>query len=308
MTAARNAANRSSMPPRDSDNLLPYRRPEFENTVIGTAQNVDVERDLSLFERISNINAVRKLSILVGLIVVWQLYTVLGHIEPLLFPTFTATAEALYRSVMNGEMAQKIWLSVEMLLIGYAAGLALAALLLAFAVLTRIGGDFLGTMTAMFQPLPAIALLPLAMLWFGLGAPSLVFVIVHSVLWAVALSTHVGFQSVSPTLRMVGRNYGLKGVPYIARILVPAAFASILTGLKIGWAFAWRTLIAAELVFGAASGEGGLGWYIFANSENLETAKVFAGLFMVIVVGLVVENLVFRRIEIGTIQKWGMMR
>ena len=171
-----------------------------------------------------------------------------------------------------------------------------------------LGSDFLAAMTAMFQPLPAIALLPLAMLWFGLGMPSLVFVIVHSVLWAVALSTHVGFLSVSPTLRMVGRNYGLKGIPYIVKILVPAAFASILTGLKIGWAFAWRTLIAAELVFGAASGGGGLGWYIFANSENLETAKVFAGLFMVIIVGLVVENLVFRRIEMGTVQRWGMTR
>ena len=308
MTAARNATSRDSVPPQDGRSVLPYLRPEFENTAIGAAQNIDVERDLSLFERISNINAVRKLSILVGLIVVWQLYTVLGNIEPLLFPTFTATAEALYASIMNGEMVQRVWLSVQMLLIGYAAGLALAALLLAFAVLTRIGSDFLGTMTAMFQPLPAIALLPLAMLWFGLGAPSLVFVIVHSVLWAVALSTHVGFLSVSPTLRMVGRNYGLKGIPYIARILVPAAFSSILTGLKIGWAFAWRTLIAAELVFGAASGGGGLGWYIFANSENLETAKVFAGLFTVIVVGLLVENLIFRRIEIGTIRKWGMMR
>jgi NitT/TauT family transport system permease protein len=305
---ARNAISRDAAPLRSDDGSLPYLRPELENTAIGAAQNVDVERDLSLLERISNINAVRKLSILVGLIAVWQAYTVLANIEPLLFPTFTATAEALYESILSGEMVQKIWISVEMLLIGYTAGLALAAVLLAFAVLTRIGSDFLGAMTAMFQPLPAIALLPLAMLWFGLGLPSLVFVIIQSVLWAVALSTHVGFQSVSPTLRMVGRNYGLKGIPYIVKILVPAAFSSILIGLKIGWAFAWRTLIAAELVFGAASGGGGLGWYIFANSENLETAKVFAGLFMVIIVGLVVENLVFRRIEIGTVQKWGVMR
>ena len=152
MTAARNATSRDSILPQDDGSAPPYLRPEFENTAIGAAQNVDVERDLSLFERISNINAVRKLSILVGLIVVWQLYTVLGNIEPLLFPTFTATAEALYGSVMNGEMVQRIWLSVEMLLIGYAAGLALAALLLAFAVLTRINStqvnsDILGTLT-----------------------------------------------------------------------------------------------------------------------------------------------------------------
>lgn len=308
MIAARNAASRKGTPRQGGRDAPPFLRPEFENTGIGAAQSVDVERELSPFERISNINAVRKLSILVGLIVLWQLYTVLGNVEPLLFPTFGATAQAIYDTTMTGEMVQKVWISVQMLLVGYAAGLAFAALLLVFAVSTRIGSDFLGSMTAMFQPLPAIALLPLAMLWFGLGAPSLVFVIIHSVLWAVALSTHAGFLSVSPTLRMVGRNYGLRGVPYIVKILAPAAFASILTGLKIGWAFAWRTLIAAELVFGAASGGGGLGWFIFANSENLETANVFAGLFMVIVVGLIVENVVFRRIEIGTIQKWGMTR
>ena len=104
----------------------------------------------------------------------------------------------------------------------------------------------------MFNPLPAIALLPLALLWFGLGATSLVFVIVHSVLWAVALNTHSGFTSVSPTLRMAGQNCGLRGLAYVALLLVPAAFPSILTGLKIGWAFAWRTLIAAELVFGVS--------------------------------------------------------
>jgi NitT/TauT family transport system permease protein len=82
-------------------------------------------------------------------------------------------------------------------------------------------------------------------------------VLVHSVLWAVALNTHSGFRSVSSTLRMVGRNYGLCGPRLIAKVLISAAFPSILTGLKIGWAFAWRTLIAAELVFGVSSGRAG---------------------------------------------------
>ena len=81
------------------------------------------------------------------------------------------------------------------------------------AIATRIGTDFLATLTAMFNPLPAIALLPLALIWFGLGIGSLVFVLVHSVLWAVALNTHSGFRRSSETLRMVGRNYGLHGLP-----------------------------------------------------------------------------------------------
>ena len=285
-----------------------YIRPEFEVSALETATDVDVERRLSLFERISNINAIRKLTILLGLIVIWEAYTQIGDVEPLLFPSFSESVAVLWETLLSGLMLEKVWVTLYVLILGYAAGVFLAAALLLFAVMSRIGSDFLSTMTAMFQPLPAISLLPLAMLWFGLGVPSLVFVTIHSVLWAVALSTHTGFMSVSETLRMVGRNYGLRGVPYVFMILVPAAFSSILTGLKVGWAFAWRTLIGAELVFGAASGEGGLGWMIFEKGDNLETPYVFAALFTVIVIGLLVENIIFRNVEISTIQKWGMQR
>jgi NitT/TauT family transport system permease protein len=105
---------------------------------------------------------------------------------------------------------------------------------------------------------------------------------------------------------MVGQNYGLSTVGYITRILVPAAFPSILTGLKVGWAFAWRTLIAAELVFGVSSGAGGLGWYIFENKNQLLIPNVFAGLLTVILLGLIVENLIFRSVENATVRRWGM--
>jgi len=93
---------------------------------------------------------------------------------------------------------------------------------------------------------------------------------------------------------------------YVGRILIPAAFPSILTGLKIGWAFAWRTLIAAELVFGVSSGSGGLGWFIYENKNQLEIPNVFAGLLTVIIIGLLVENIIFRTVEMRTVRRWGM--
>jgi NitT/TauT family transport system permease protein len=197
---------------------------------------------------------------------------------------------------------------LRVLAVGLGAGVGLAFVLTVLAITTRIGTDFLETMTASFNPLPAIALLPLALIWFGLGMGSLVFVLVHSVLWAVALNTHAGFRAVSQTLRMVGRNYGLSGLRLVLRILIPAAFPSILAGLKIGWAFAWRTLIAAELVFGVASGQGGLGWYIFESKNTLDIPSVFAGLLTIIMIGLVVENGVFRVIESRTVRRWGMQQ
>ena len=116
---------------------------------------------------------------------------------------------ALIAGFAEGTIPQRALSSIEVLLIGFATGTLLAGLLTVFAISTRIGTDFLDTMTAMFNPLPAIALLPLALIWFGLGAGSLVFVLVHSVMWAVALNTLAGFRSVSTTARMVGRNYNL---------------------------------------------------------------------------------------------------
>jgi len=276
----------------------------FRETIAASQFGV-VQKPLSTWERIYNITAVRKLAILVFLAVVWELYARWLK-NDLLFPTFMSTLEAFYHALFGGGLLGKAWTSIKVLLIGYGAGILLAALLTVFAIMSRIGTDFLETLTSMFNPLPAIALLPLALIWFGLGNGSLVFVLIHSVLWAVALNTHSGFLSVSNTMRMVGRNYGLRGLSYVGRILIPAAFPSILTGLKIGWAFAWRTLIAAELVFGVSSGSGGLGWFIYENKNQLEIANVFAGLFTVILIGLFVENVVFRTLEANTVRKWGM--
>ncbi|MCF1472424.1 MULTISPECIES: ABC transporter permease [Rhizobium/Agrobacterium group] len=264
-----------------------------------------VEQKLSLFETLWGISALRKTLLIVVLAIIWQVYASFLD-NPLLFPTLSDTLVTLTDRFADGTLPARIWTTLQVLFMGYTVGTVLAALLTVLAINTRIGTDFLETMTAMFNPLPAISLLPLALIWFGLGASSLVFVLVHSVLWAVALNTHSGFLGVSRTLRMVGANYGLTGISYVLRILVPAAFPSILTGLKIGWAFAWRTLIAAELVFGVSSGQGGLGWFIFENRNLLDIPAVFAGLLTVIIIGLIVENLVFQTIERHTIQKWGM--
>jgi len=285
----------------------PPRRPERVITLSDLGALGDVARPLPLPARILRLTAVRRLIVVFVLALLWQLGAVyIGN--SLLLPTLTETLAALWEAAVDGPLIERTLTSLQVLLMGYAIGLALAGLFTTFAVSTRIGTDVLSTLTAMFNPLPAIALLPLALLWFGLGAKSLVFVIIHSVLWAVALNTHSGFTAVSETLRMAGQNCGLRGVNYLARLLVPAAFPSILTGLKIGWAFAWRTLIAAELVFGVSSRSGGLGWFIFENKNQLETPSVFAGLVTVILIGLLVESVIFRAIENATVKRWGMQR
>jgi NitT/TauT family transport system permease protein len=266
---------------------------------------VVVEQPVGALRRLHENGTARKILLLIVLALIWEGYArVLDN--ALLVPTLSATVAALLESIRSGELPRAVAYTLLLLGKGYLAGLALAALLTAFASVSRIGADLLETLTSMFNPLPSIALLPLALIWFGLGDASVIFVLVHAVLWAVALNTHAGFRGISPTLRMVGQNYGLSAAGYITRILIPGAFPSILTGLKVGWAFAWRTLIAAELVFGVSSGAGGIGWFIFEHKNQLLIPHVFAGLLTVILFGLFVEHVIFRTIEDRTVRRWGM--
>ena len=280
-------------------------REDIYRTPTGTGGKVVIRRSLPLVERLYGISGLRKLFLLIVLALIWEIYARYVDNE-LLFPTFSSTIEAMVTNFANGVLLNRIWVSLRILLMGYGLGIGIATVLTCLAVGFRLGTDLLEILTAMFNPLPAIALLPLAMIWFGLGTGSLVFVLAHSVVWAVALNTHSGFLSVSRTLRMLGQNYNLGRIRYIRKILIPAAFPNILTGLKIAWAFAWRTLIAAELVFGVSSGNGGLGWFIYERKNSLDIPAVFAGLLTVIAIGLLVENLIFKVIEKRTVTRWGL--
>jgi len=286
--------------------LEPPIRQEFEYTAAPPAP-ASVTHPLPLAQRVWQQDWLRKALILLALAAGWEAIARWQN-NDLLLPTFLQTAQAFIGGIASGELLERVRVSLSVLLQGYVLGVMAAFALTALAVTTRLGRDLLETLVAMFNPLPAIALLPLALLWFGLGTGSLLFVIVHAVLWPLALGAYAGFQGVPETLRMAGRNYGLRGLPLVVQILVPAALPAIVSGLKIGWAFAWRTLIAAELVFGVSSGKGGLGWYIFQNRNELYTDKVFAGLAAVILIGLLVDSLVFRTLERATIRRWGMQR
>jgi NitT/TauT family transport system permease protein len=285
----------------------PLERPEYLRALEPSLPDIRLPVQSSRWHRLTGIAPVRQITLLLLLTAAWQIYGSMLD-NPLILPSFAQTATAFWHGIVEGELLLRAWTSIELLLVGYAIAVVLSVALTLLAVSSRLGADLLTLLTSMFNPLPAIALLPLALLWFGLGEKSLLFVLVHSVTWPLALNTYAGFRGVGETLRMTGHSFGLRGLRFAFAILIPAAFPSILTGLKIGWAFAWRTLIAAELVFGVSSGSGGLGWYIYENRNQLETANVFAGLLMVILIGLAVESLIFRAVERATVRRWGMYK
>lgn len=282
-------------------------RPDFVVDVISKPDKSLVTKPLPLWLKLLDSDGLRRALILVMLGVIWQGYAVLVD-NDLVVPRLTDTFVALWRSTANGVLPTRTWNSLQTLLAGYALGIGLGVVITTLAITTRFGSDLLATLTAMFNPLPAIALLPLALLWFGLGQGSVLFVLAHSVLWPFALNTHGGYLAVSETLRMAGRNCGLAPIQYVLKVLMPAALPSIIAGLKISWAFGWRTLIAAELVFGASSSGGGVGWFIFEKRNDLKIPDVFAGLLVIVIIGLVMEGVFFRLLERHTVRKWGMVR
>jgi NitT/TauT family transport system permease protein len=297
-----------------SARIAPVVRPEYELPLPPPGAAAPAGRALrpftpgaKLLRHLAQAGWLRKGLLLLALAGLWEWAARLAN-NDLLLPGFLQTARAFGEGLVSGELPRYVGVSLAVLLQGYLAGVLGAFLLTTLAMSSRLGRDLLETLTAMFNPLPAIALLPVALLWFGLGKGSLIFVLVHSVMWPLALNAYAGFRAVPETLRMAGRNYGLGGLRMVTQILVPAALPAILSGLKIGWAFAWRTLIAAELVFGTTSGKGGLGWYIFQSRNELFTDKVFAGLATVIVIGLLFEHIVFDAVERLTVRRWGMQR
>ncbi len=238
---------------------------------------------------------------------IWQAYVSLAHVPPLLFASPVEVAKALVTGFTSGRLPTATLSTLEVLLEGLIVGSVIGFALASFAVFSRFGQDLLVVLSAIFNPLPSIAILPLAMIWFGLRPQSIVFVVALATIWPIALNTDNGFRTISPTTQLAARNLGLRGWKMVTDVLLPAALPAIVTGVKSAWAFGWRTVVAAELVFGVAGSSGGLGWYINNARYFLQTADIFAGLIVISLLGILVEAL-FAQLERRTVIRWGMKR
>lgn len=258
----------------------------------------------TLAKRARKLPAAQLLTVLV-VIVAWWLYVRLSGVDEKLFPSPGSVAAAWKEMAASGDLWTAARTTLKVLLQGIAIGAVLAFIISALAVFQTWAQVALRTLSAMFNPLPSVALLPMALLWFGIGESPIVFVIVYAVVWVMALNLNAGFESVPIQLRWSGQNLGLKPHDYLFQVFLPAALPSILTGFRVAWGYGWRTVIAAELVFGAIGGSGGLGWLIVVDRYNLRADRVFAVLFTIIAIGLIIE-FILARIESRTVRRWGL--
>lgn len=240
------------------------------------------------------------------LFVIWELIALSGLFSPLIFPSMRTILKTLYLSILNGELLLQTVFSLTLILEGIIISLLIALLLSFLAYSFKTFEGLLDTLLTVLHPLPGIALMPLVLIWVGAGREAILFIIIHSVLWPMVLNLLTGFRAIPELYKMVGQNYGLSPGKIMWSILTPASFPYLLAGIKIGWARAWRALISAEMLFGAAGGSGGLGWYIFKERVFFDLPGVFAGLIVIVVIGLLVEDLFIKKVEEKTTIKWGM--
>jgi len=243
--------------------------------------------------------------LLAGLIGIWQAYVTIKSPDQLLFASPRDVGEAFVNGWRDGALASATWTTVKVLAVGIGIGAGIAVVLTVFATLTKLGDDLLTLLTSILNPLPGVAVLPLALLWFGLNTNALLFVIANATIWPIAINITTGFRTVNPTIVSVGRNIGLSTRRLVTDVLVPAALPHTISGLKTAWAFGWRTIIAAELVFGLSGADGGLGFFINNAKLYLQIPQVFAGLVTIAALGVVFETL-FGVIERRTVVRWGM--
>jgi NitT/TauT family transport system permease protein len=211
-------------------------------------------------------------------------------------------AASIAGMIADGRLGAAVARSLSRLAQGYALSAAIGvplgiAMARSAAVQAAIRPAVLG-----LQALPSVCWLPLAILWFGLTEAAIVFVVVMGSLLAIAIATEDGVLGVDPVLLRAAGTLGIRGARFHLGVLLPAALPGILTGLKLGWSFAWRALMAGELIFVA----GGLGQLLQAGRELLDAAQVMGVMACIIAIGVLVDRIFFRLLEHRVRRRWGL--
>ncbi len=204
--------------------------------------------------------------------------------------------------IVDGRLGEAVLRSLGRLGQGYALSAALGVPLGVFLARVPLAQSTVKPLVLGLQALPSICWLPLALLWFGLSDRAIVFVVVMGSLLAIAISTEDGVASVDPMLLRASGVLGIRGPRFYLGVLVPGAMPGIVTGLKLGWSFAWRALMAGELLFVA----GGLGQLLQQGRELLDVAQVMAVMIAIVAVGAAVDQILFRMIEVRVRRRWGL--
>jgi NitT/TauT family transport system permease protein len=239
-----------------------------------------------------------------SLIVVWSLAVWSGRWSAVLLPSPASVAEYLWRSMLDGTMAEAVWVTGQRLIAGYAIGVAIGLPIGLLMSASRTLEDTVGAMALGLQTLPSVCWVPLALLWFGQTEGAMLFVVVMGTVWSVMIATDHGARTIPPIYARAARTMGSEGFHKWTRVILPASLPFLVSGMKQGWAFAWRSLMAAEIYVTILTGFG-LGHLLHYGRELNAMEQVIGVMLVIVLIGLFADRLLFSPWERFLHKRWG---
>jgi NitT/TauT family transport system permease protein len=239
-----------------------------------------------------------------ALVGVWKLATLFSGWSPVLLPPPEAVAEYLWEALNDGSLIEASVVTIRRLLVGYAIGILIGIPLGLLISTSDFFQDTLGALALGLQTLPSVCWIPLALLWFGQTEGAMLFVVIMGTVGSVVIATNTGAQSIPPIYARVARTMGSEGLDKWIRVILPASLPFLVTGMKQGWAFAWRSLMAAEIYVTILTGFG-LGHLLHYGRELGAMDQVIGIMLVIIVIGLVTDKSLFAPWERFMHRRWG---
>ncbi|MBQ4431387.1 MAG: ABC transporter permease [Synergistaceae bacterium] len=236
----------------------------------------------------------------------WEIAPRVGLANKYLLPTLSSTIRVMAEQISNGALGWQILTSLALIAWGCLLSVLLSAVIAFLCIYSPLFESLFRALCTIFNPLPGLAVLPLIMMWFGIGTGAVLVLIIHGVIWPLVTELIAGFRSVPAVYRDFSRNIGLNAFQETFSVLIYAVMPNFLAGLSIGWGRAWRALIGAEMVFGMMGDYGGVGYYIYLQRAYANIPRVMAGVLAIVIIGILVDQLIFRMIERITVERWGM--
>jgi NitT/TauT family transport system permease protein len=239
-----------------------------------------------------------------GLLVLWEVVYRARIWSPVLMPSPVTVGQYLWEALLDGTLLSATVVTLKRLFLGYLFGLLLGLPLGLLTARFRLLADTLGLLALGLQALPSVCWVPLALLWFGQTEAAMFFVVVMGTLWSVIIATDNGVRNVPPIYARAARTMGSGGPHTWLFVILPAALPFIVGGMKQGWAFAWRSLMAAEIYVTILSGFG-LGHLLHYGRELNAMEQVIGIMLVLLLIGLLADKIFFSPWERFLHRRWG---
>lgn len=246
--------------------------------------------------------ALKRLAFFASLLACWQVLYATGIWSPVVFPSPSDTWSALQDGFTQGAIPSAVLASMRRVLIGYVASFAIGLAIGAAMARWRTVQETLGALVLGMQTLPSICWLPLALLWFGLDEKAVILVVILGSIFAVTEAAYGGFTQVPILYRRAALTMGAGQMQLLRHVLIPAALPSIITGMKLSWSFAWRSLMAGELLYSDV----GLGQLLMRGRDLADMGAVVSVMVIIVAIGLLVNAVVFSPLERQVRYRWGL--